>query len=212
MSTMTGSELKKLRESQGTTLERAAADTCLRLGFLRELEEVTDYDSIPETYQKLSFLMYARYLGMETETTRRAAPAEPKKAPFRIVPMTNFVRRMGRPPAPPRLDRRQRNRLLTIAKTTSVLVVAVLAIGLYSLNAKLARINLDDVPETHSVHRPAPAETKPQSPLGCLPLPEAARISLEDETPILLAPIQGDTPEEMTATTDATAAPDTAGE
>ena len=197
MSPMSGAELKKLRESQGITLERAAADTCLRAGFLRELEEADGYESIPETYQKLSFLMYARYLGVEMETTRRAVHDEPGKSRRRIVPMTNFIRRMGRPPKPPRLDRHQRNRLLTVAKATSALVVAVLAVGLYSLNAKLARINLDEVSDTQAAHRAAVAEAQaqPQASLGCLPLPEAARISLEDEAPILLTPVNGGTPD-----------------
>lgn len=147
VATMTGAELKELRESKGMTLEEAAEATCLRAGFLKELEEVADYEAIPEVYQKLSFRMYARHLGVEMETTRRAVPRESRKSKLSIVPMTNFIRRMGRPPKPPVLDRHQRNRLLTIAKTTSAAVVVVLAVGLYSLNAKLARLNVDEKDE-----------------------------------------------------------------
>lgn len=144
---MTGAELKELRESKGMTLEEAAEATCLRAGFLKELEEISDYGSITEVYQRLSFQMYARHLGVEMETTRRALPREPRKSNRLIVPMTNFVRRMGRPPKPPILDRQQRNRLLTVAKATSTAVVVVLAVGLYSLNAKLARLNVDEKAE-----------------------------------------------------------------
>ena len=108
------------------------------------MEETTDFEALAEVYQRLSFQMYARFLGVEMETTRRAVPRETRKTKRLIVPMTNFIRRMGRPPKPPILDRQQRNRLLTVAKTTSTAVVVVLAIGLYSLNAKLARLNLDE--------------------------------------------------------------------
>ena len=154
---MTGAYLKELRESKGITLEQAAEDTCLRAGFLKELEEVADYEAIPEVYRKLSFRMYARHLGVEMETTRRVFPGQTRKSKRFIVPMTNFIRRMGRPPKPPRLDRQQRNRLLTIAKATSAAVVVVLAVGLYSLNAKLARLNIDEKAETLAL-RQLPAE------------------------------------------------------
>ena len=148
---MTGAELRELRESKGVTLEEAAEATCLRAGFISELEQIADYDSIPEVYRKLSFRMYARLLGVEMETTRLAASTGSRKSKARLVPITNFIRRMGRPPKPPLLDRQQRSRLLTIAKTTSAAVVVVLAIGLYSLNAKLARLNVDEKLEELSV-------------------------------------------------------------
>lgn len=200
MGHMTGSELKELRESKGITLEQAAADTCLRAGFLREMEECADYEAIPEVYQKLSFLMYARYLGVETETTRRAIPTASKRTTKRhLIPMTNFIRRMDRPSRPPRLDRKQRNHLLTIAKTTSAIVVVVLAIGLYSLNAKLARLNIDEKAEAHAAQRAA-AETRPQLTLTCLSEPTPRHISLDEECALILLPPQeappaGDTAE-----------------
>lgn len=151
VASMTGAELRELRESKGITLEEAAEATCLRAGFISELEQVADYDAIPEVYRKLSFRMYARLLGVEMETTRVAASAGSRKSKARLVPITNFIRRMGRPPKPPLLDRQQRSRLLTIAKTTSAAVVVVLAIGLYSLNAKLARLNVDEKIEELSI-------------------------------------------------------------
>ena len=155
--TMTGAELRELRESKGITLAQAAEATCLRAGFLQEMEEVADFEALTEVYQRLSFQMYARFLGVEMETTRRAQPGRSRKSRRLIVPMTNFIRRMGRPPNPPRLDRQQRNRLLTIAKATSTAVVVVLAVGLYSLNAKLARLNIDERTEAAALRQQAAA-------------------------------------------------------
>ena len=199
MSHMTGGELKELRESKGITLVQAASDTCLRAGFLQELEEATDYEAIPEVYQKLSFLMYARYLGVETETTRRAMPVEEKKTSKRhLMPMTNFIRRMDRPPKPPRLDRKQRNHILTIAKTTSVLVVVVLAIGLYSLNAKLARLNIDEKTEAYAAQRAA-VEARPQLTLDCLSKSGPQHMNLDEECSLVLLPAQEAPPAEEAA-------------
>jgi len=185
MGAMTGAELKELRESQGITLEQAAEATCLRPGFLREIEEVADYEALPEVYRKLSFCMYARFLGVEMETTRRAAESKSVKSKRLIVPMTNFIRRMGRPPKPPRLDRQQRNRLLTVAKTTSAAVVVVLAIGLYSLNAKLARLNIDERTEEMAA-RHIPAEPRPQLTLFSAQSSLEPRIVLEEQCPLVL--------------------------
>lgn len=160
MSAHIGHELKALRESQGITLDQAARDTCLRPGFLRELEESATNEELPDVYRKLSLRMYARYLGMEVETTRRAVHTSEGT---RISPVGLFVRRMGRPPKPPRLDPAQRNRLLTVAKTTSAAVVVVLAVGLWSLNAKLSRLNIDDLAarKAHVVTAPEPTPLTP---------------------------------------------------
>lgn len=182
---MTGTELREIRESKGLTLEQAAEATCLRTGFLREMEDVADYDSIPEVYQKLSFRMYARFLGVEMETTRKAVRSESRKARINIVPMTNFIRRMGRPPKPPVLDRQQRNRLLTVAKTTSAAVVVVLAVGLYSLNAKLARLNIDEKIDEIAV-RQVPAEARPQLTLHSAQSSIEPHIVLEEQCPLVL--------------------------
>lgn len=175
---MTGTYLKELRESKGVTLEQAAEETCLRAGFLKELEEVADYEAIPEVYQKLSFRMYARFLGVEMETTRVAQPGPSQKSKRLIVPMTNFVRRMGRPPKPPVLDRQQRNRLLTVAKTTSAAVVVVLAVGLYSLNAKLARLNVEEKSATLAAQN-MPVEPRPQLTLFSAQVADFPHVDLE---------------------------------
>ena len=175
---MTGSALKDIRESKGITLEEAAEATRLRAGFLQELEEVSDYESIPEVYRKLSFRMYAQHLGVEMETTRLAQPGPSRKSKRLIVPMTNFVRRMGRPPKPPVLDRHQRNRLLTVAKATSAAVVVVLAIGLYSLNAKLARLNVEEKNEALAASQ-ADMEPRPQLTLFSAQVADFPRVSIE---------------------------------
>lgn len=184
---MTGVELREIRESKGITLEQAAEATCLRAGFLREIEEASDYESLPEVYQRLSFRMYARYLGIEMETTRRSVAAEPGKSKTRIVPITNFIRRMGRPPKPPRLDRQQRNRLLTVAKTTSTAVVVVLAIGLYSLNAKLARLNIDEKTEVLAVPQ-VPVESRPQLTIFSAKVADFPRVVLGENCHLVLSP------------------------
>ena len=187
MGAMTGAELKEIRESKGLTLEQAAEATCLRAGFLREMEEVSDYETIPEVYQKLSFRMYARFLGVEMETTRKAVRTESHKSRINIVPVTNFIRRMGRPPKPPMLDRQQRNRLLTVAKTTSAAVVVVLAVGLYSLNAKLARLNIDEKAEETVARHVAP-EPRPQLTLFSAQSLLEPHIVLEESCPLVLVP------------------------
>lgn len=156
MSAPIGQELKALRESKGITLEQAAAATCLRAGFLRELEESSAVEDLPDVYRKLSLRMYARYLGVEVEITRRAVATDEGT---RISPVGQFVRRMGRPPKPPRLDPAQRNRLLTVAKTTSAAVVTVLAVGLWSLNAKLSRLNVDELADRKARLVTAPEPT-----------------------------------------------------
>lgn len=186
--TMTGAELREIRESKGITLEQAAEATCLRAGFLREMEDVADFESLTEVYQRLSFLMYARFLGVEMETTRRAQPVQSRKSKRLIVPMTNFIRRMGRPPKPPVLDRQQRNRLLTVAKTTSTAVVVVLAIGLYSLNAKLARLNIDEKTETLAALRQLPAAPEQRVDWFSEHVTSEPRLAIDETCSLQLAP------------------------
>lgn len=187
MSALTGAQLKEIREAKGITLEQAASDTCMRAGFIRELEEITDSNAEAEVYRKLSFSMYARYLGVEMETTRRAVPLRSGKSKLRLVPITNFIRRMGRPPKPPRLDRHQRNRLLAVAKATSAAVVVVLAVGLYSLNAKLSRLNIDAKAEELAAHH-APVEPRPQLTLFSAQVADFPQVVLEDNCALVLAP------------------------
>ena len=153
MSEHPGRELKKLREAKGITLEQAARDTCLRAGLLQALEESSDEDLLPSVYQKLSLRMYARYLGLDFEVTRRATRTANGRT--RIAPVGVFLRRMGRPAKLSRLDPAQRTRLLTVAKTTSAAGGTVLAVGLWSLNAKISRLHFDE-PAAVAVPAPEP--------------------------------------------------------
>ena len=198
MTAPTGAQLKEIRESKGIALEQAAADTCMRAGFIRELEETADCSALDEVYQKLSFSMYARYLGVELETTRCALPLRTGRSKLRLVPITNFIRRMGRAPKPPRLDRHQRNRLLAVAKGTSAAVVVVLAIGLYSLNAKLARLNVDEKAEEITARHAAP-EPRPQLTLFSAQIADFPHVVLEENCALVLAPAV-QTPEPVAGT------------
>ena len=178
MSAAVGHELKALRESKGITLEQAAKDTCLRVGVLRELEDCNTASDFPDVYHKLSLRMYARYLGVEIENTRRAVQTGEGT---RFAPVGMFIRRMGRPPKPPRLSPAQRNRLVNIAKTTSAAIVTVLAIGLWSLNAQLERLDIDETKTR--VRAVVPAKPAP------LPVViEASRCSLEEPVELVLVP------------------------
>jgi len=164
MNTPVGPELKALRESRGITRERVADDLCLRPGFLRELEECSTSADFPGVYHRLALRMYARYLGLDVDHPRPAGPPA-RRAP--IAPVGIFVRRMGRPPKPPRLSPAQRSRLVSLAKTTSAALVTILAVGLWSLNAKLSRLNIDDTkPRVRAVvpARPAPLPVLIQPP------------------------------------------------
>lgn len=175
MSEHPGQKLKMLRESKGITLEQAARETCIRAGMLTALEEAADDELLPSVYRKLSLRMYARYLGIDCEMTRTAAPAAPPKTK-RITPMGVYLRRMGRAVnTPSSLDPTRRNRLLTVVKTASVAVVVVVAAGLWSLNAKISRLHLDDtLPEPAAVLvSPPPAEAPPARRAA----PEPAKIS-----------------------------------
>ena len=179
MNTATGPELKALRESQGLTIEQAAANTCLRPGFLRELEERTTAADFPDVYHRLSLRMYARYLGLEMAPQHR--PAVRNGHGPRISPVGLFVRRMGRPPKPPRLSPAQRNRLVNIAKTTSAAVVTVLAIGLWSLNAKLSRLDIDE-------SNPRPRTVLPAKPAPLPVMIEMPRCTLDEPVQLILVP------------------------
>jgi len=178
MSTDIGPELKARRESREISLERAAGDLRLRPGFLRELEECRTAADFPGVYHRLSLRMYARYLGLEIENTRPTRPAEER---VRLPSVGHFIRRMGRPPRPPRLSPAQRSRLIGLAKTTSAAVVTILAVGLWSLNAKLSRLNIDETKPR--VRAAVPAQAAPLPVLIELP-----RCTLEEPVRLILGP------------------------
>jgi len=179
MSAPTGLDLKKIRESKGITLEQAARDTCMRSTVLGALEEVGHGEDLPAIYDKLSLSMYARYLGVDMEMTRRATRTPEG---VRVAPVGVRIRRMGRAIKAPRIDPAQRSRLLTIAKTASGIVVVVLAVGLWSLNAKLERLNLDDRPVHISETAAAPNEAK-------VPPRESVPLTITGETLSLGGPM-----------------------
>ena len=178
MTTAIGPELQALRESKGLTLEKAAGDLCLRPGFLRELEECNTAADFPDVYHKLALRMYARYLGLEVENTRRAVRTDEG---LRIAPVGTFVRRMGRLPKPPRLSPAQRNRLVNVAKTTSAAIVTILAIGLWSLNAKLSRLDIDE-------NKPRVRAVIPAKPAPLPVVIEMPRCTLEEPVQLVLVP------------------------
>jgi hypothetical protein len=122
--------------------------------------------------------MYARYLGLEVETTRRAVRTDEG---LRFAPVGTFVRRMGRLPKPPRLSPAQRNRLVGIAKTTSAAVVTILAIGLWSLNAKLSRLDVDET-------KPRIRAAVPAKPAPMPVMIEMPRCTLEEPVQLVLVP------------------------
>ncbi len=197
MSEHPGQKLKLLRESKGITLEQASQDTCLRRGLLQSLEDAPDDDLLPSVYRKLALRMYARYLGMECEMTRRATPASSASSTFpRIAPMRVYWRRMGRLPKLSKFDPAKRDHLLTIAKAASVAVVVVLGVGLWSLNAKISRLHFEEnIPEPAAVLLSPEPETPPPIPQETvkvvhepLPAPAASMLpsSLNLDTPITL--------------------------
>lgn len=164
MSEHPGQELKLLRESKGITLEQASQETCIRVGMLRALEESSDADLLPSVYRKLSLRMYARYLGVNCEITRTAEPPSRTKAKH-ITPVGAYLRRMKESLNTPTDPVVRRNRLFTFIKTASAAVVIVVAAGLWSLNAKISRLHLDDTaPEPAAVLIPSqPTKMPPRS-------------------------------------------------
>jgi hypothetical protein len=88
---------------------------------------------------------------------------------------------MGRPPKPPRLSPAQRNRLVNIAKTTSAAVVTVRAIGLWSLNAKLSRLDPDEA-------KPRARAVLPAKPAPLPVMIELPRCTLDEPVQLILVP------------------------
>jgi hypothetical protein len=134
--------------------------------------------------------MYSRYLGMEIPSAACISPVEEKA---RITPVGTFIRRMGRPPKANRTEPGQRSSLFGLAKVTSAAVVTVLALGLWSLNAKLSRLNIDDIPDrAERTAQPAPAaavqqETPPPPEPTALALPPEP-VSLDHSILLSLTP------------------------
>lgn len=134
-----GQELKKIRESKGISLAQAAKDTCLRTDLLRQLEEEDTVDAMPEVYRRLSLRMYARYLGVN---------AVPSRAPraqdgVELSPVDGCVELAYSEARRGETEPKKRRTVGpgTVLAATSILILTT---GLWSLNAKISRLNFDE--------------------------------------------------------------------
>lgn len=79
MESLTGPELKKLRESKGISLAEAAKATCLRNSIITAIETDGPCDLLSPLYLDLSRRTYARYLAdaaqKETSSPKEDRPS-----------------------------------------------------------------------------------------------------------------------------------------
>ena len=169
-----GQELKKIRESKGITLEKAAADTCLRTDLLRQLEDEETVDAMPEVYHRLSLRMYARYLDIPVAHTRTGArkAGEVELSPVDGCVELAYSESMRSEPEP------KKRRTMGPGTVLALTTMLILTIGLWSLNAKVSRLNVDEKRE-----RPTVVERASLVPSG-----PAEAVSLEDSVSLTLAP------------------------
>jgi cytoskeletal protein RodZ len=135
MNLQVSQELKKARESKGLSLEQVARDLCLRADVLRELEDADQERSLPDVYRKLSLRMYARYLGISFNASRDESSIE-------LSPVDGCVELAYSEKSKDEKEPKKRRGVGpgTILAASTVLI---LTIGLWSLNAKISRLNLD---------------------------------------------------------------------
>ena len=158
MNPQAGPELKKVREAKGLSLEQAARDLCLRADVLRELEGTEEERSLPDVYRKLSLRMYARYLGVAFNPSRDEHRVE--LSPVNSCVELAYSEKMRDEPAP------KKRRTMVAGTVLAATAVLILTTGLWSLNAKISRLNSDGkppravVPATPSVDLSAPAAVK----------------------------------------------------
>ena len=135
-----GQELKKIRESKGITLEKAAADTCLRTDLLRQLEDEETVDAMPEIYRRLSLRMYARYLDIPVTQTRTAnrETGDVELSPVDGCVELAYSDSLRNEPEP------KKRRVVGPGTVLAVSTLLILTTGLWSLNAKVSRLNLDE--------------------------------------------------------------------
>ncbi len=133
MSQLSGEELKKIRESKGIPLDKAATDLCLRPDLLRALESSGEIEILSDTYKRLSLQMYGRYLG------KTLPGSHPVKSAAREVPLSPPVVLAYSDKLDPKVPKPKR-RKLGLATLAVTAVLLFLASGLWSLNAKLARL------------------------------------------------------------------------
>ena len=171
-----GQELKKIRESKGITLEKAAADTCVRADILRQLEDEETVDSMPEVYRKLSLRMYARYLDIPVAHTRTAArePGEVELSPVDGCVELAYSESMRGEPEP------KKRRAMGPGTVLALATMLILTVGLWSLNAKVSRLNVDEKRE-----RPTVVERA-----ALVPSVPSGAVSLEDSVSLTLNPLE----------------------
>ena len=85
MESLSGRELKQLRESKGLTLESVALGTHLRISIIEAIESDTTSDLLSPIYMDLSRSTYARYLSdvatKQAEAKQAASAPTPPKPP-----------------------------------------------------------------------------------------------------------------------------------
>jgi cytoskeletal protein RodZ len=135
-----GQELKKIREAKGITLEKAAADTCLRKDLLRQLEDEETVDAMPEIYRRLSLRMYARYLDVPVAQNRTAnrEAGEVELSPVDGCVELAYSDSLRNEPEP------KKRRTVGPGTVLAVSTLLILTTGLWSLNAKVSRLNFDE--------------------------------------------------------------------
>jgi cytoskeletal protein RodZ len=178
-----GQELKKIRESKGITLEKAAADTCLRKDLLRQLEDEETVDAMPEIYRKLSLRMYARYLEVPVTQTRTVArgPGEVALSPVDGCVELAYSESLRGESEP------KKHRTVGPGTVLAVSTLLILTIGLWSLNAKISRLNFDEKQEDPVVVEKV--SLVPSASADPVRLEDSVSLTLETQTPAPEAPV-----------------------
>ena len=174
MNMQAGPELKKVREARGLSLEEAARDLCLRADVLRELESAEEERSLPDVYRKLSLRMYARYLDVAFNASRDEHRVE--LSPVNSCVELAYSDRMRDEPAP------KKRRTVGAGTVLAATAVLILTTGLWSLNAKISRLNSDGKPP----RAPAPVVSAPAG--WSAPRAVNAPLRLEDTVSLTLTP------------------------
>lgn len=186
MSQLSGEELKKLRESKGITLDKAAADLRLRGDLLRALESCDGVEILPDIYQKLSLQMYARYLGKSLPGNRPACSTKQK------VPLSPPVELAYSTKLDPKVPQTRR-RKFGVATLVAAAALIFLASGLWSLNAKLARLTPKTTPPAVETAATAKTETPDTEMVAPTPMTDheilpPEQVTLDEELYLSLTP------------------------
>ena len=187
MNPQAGPELKKVREARGLSLEDAARDLCLRADVLRELEGIEEERSLPDVYRKLSLRMYARYLGVAFNPSRDEHRIE--LSPVNGCVELAYSESMRDEPEP------KKRRTVGAGTVLAATAVLILTTGLWSLNAKISRLNSDGKPPRPAV--PAAASVDLSSPATVnetVRLEDNVLLSLTPAAPAPASDITPDTP------------------